>query len=267
MLRAKKTEIVDSLRDVFSEYGLMRWRVLVEVRWLQCLADEPAVAELAPLSSVMKDVLNHIVDDFSLDDAERIKNIESTTNHDVKAVEYFLKERTQGNAEIDRCREFIHFACTSEDTNNLAYALMLKQGRAEILLPRMDRLVTALEQLALRNADRPMLARTHGQPASPTTLGKEMANFAYRLRRAHDKVANVEILGKMNGAVGNYNAHLIAYPEINWPAAARPRAGCKRPVAARAVHPQARVRAQPSGGGPGRRSAPMPGTSKRARAS
>ena len=212
---------VAELRTYFSEFGLIRLRVLVEVRWLQALSKHPEIREVSAFSPAASQLLDRIVSDFSEADAQRIKDIEAEINHDVKAIEYFLRECTRDNAEINRCTEFIHFACTSEDINNLAYALMLKHGRDEILLPRMDRLVVALEQLALRNADQPMLARTHGQPASPTTLGKEMANFAYRLRRARDKFAGVDLLGKINGAVGNYNAHLIAYPEINWPAASK----------------------------------------------
>jgi adenylosuccinate lyase len=212
---------VGELRAWFSEFGLIRLRVLVEVRWLQALSEHPDVSEVPKFSPAALQSLEILVNGFSEADARRVKEIESQINHDVKATEYYLKERLRDHAEVGRCLEFIHFACTSEDINNLAYALMLKRGREEILLPRMDGLVAALEQLALRYADQPMLARTHGQPASPTTLGKEMANFAYRLRRAREKFAAVEILGKINGAVGNYNAHVIAYPEINWPAAAK----------------------------------------------
>lgn len=210
-----------ALRPLFSEYGLIRLRVQVEVHWLLALSANPQIAEVPPFSAATLDQLQTLIADFSLAEAERVKQIEAEINHDVKAVEYFLKERTHGNKEIARCAEFIHFACTSEDINNLAYGMMLKEARATILLPRMDRLIGTLEDLAQRHADQPMLARTHGQPASPTTLGKEMANFAFRLRRARERIADVEILGKINGAVGNYNAHLAAFPEINWTAAAK----------------------------------------------
>ncbi|MDH5513149.1 MAG: adenylosuccinate lyase [Gammaproteobacteria bacterium] len=209
------------LRPLFSEFGLIRHRVLVEIRWLQALGNHKKIREVAPFSSVSNKLLDGIIRNFSEADAVRVKEIEATTNHDVKAIEYFLKEKTGGNKEVDRCAEFIHFACTSEDINNLAYALMLKQARDDILLPHMDRLIASLTDLASRHAEQPMLARTHGQPASPTTLGKEMANFAYRLKRAREQVATVTILGKINGAVGNYNAHLAAYPEVDWPALAR----------------------------------------------
>jgi len=209
------------LRAYFSEFGLIRFRVLVEVQWLLALSAHPQVTEVTAFSPDTLALLSGIAEGFSESDAQRVKAIESTINHDVKAVEYFLKEKTAGNAEIAACSEFIHFACTSEDINNLAYALMLKEARAAVLLPRMDQLVQGIAELAQRYADQPMLARTHGQPASPTTLGKEMANFAYRLRRARETVAGVPLLGKINGAVGNYNAHLIAYPEINWPSTAK----------------------------------------------
>jgi adenylosuccinate lyase len=210
-----------ALRPLFSEYGLIHHRVLVEIRWLMALADHKKIQEVAPFSAATQKLLNGIVADFSEVDARRVKEIEATTNHDVKAIEYFLKEKTRGNREIARCTEFIHFACTSEDINNLAYALMLKQSRDEVLLPRLDKLIAAMTDLASRHADQPMLARTHGQPASPTTLGKEMANFAYRLKRARQQVADAPTLGKINGAVGNYNAHLAAYPEVDWPAFAK----------------------------------------------
>jgi adenylosuccinate lyase len=209
------------LRPLFSEYGLIRHRVLVEIRWLVALGDHKKIKEVPPFSAAAQKLLNGIVTDFSEADARRVKEIEATTNHDVKAIEYFLKEKTRGNREIAGCTEFIHFACTSEDINNLAYALMLKQSRDEVLLPRLDKLIAAMTDLAGRHADQPMLARTHGQPASPTTLGKEMANFAYRLKRARQQMADVPMLGKINGAVGNYNAHLAAYPEVDWPAFAR----------------------------------------------
>ena len=209
------------LRPLFSEYGLIRRRVLVEIRWLLALARHKKIREVPPFSSSAKKLLEGIIANFSEGDARRVKEIEATTNHDVKAIEYFLREKSRDNREIARCSEFIHFACTSEDINNLSYALMLKDGRDGILLPRMDGLITAITDLATRYADQPMLARTHGQPASPTTLGKEMANVAYRLKRARRQTADVPILGKINGAVGNYNAHVVAYPEVNWPSMAK----------------------------------------------
>ena len=209
---------VDSLRDIFSEYGLIRYRVLVEVRWLQCLADEPSVAELQPLSTIMKQVLNGIVDDFSLDDAERVKAIEATTNHDVKAVEYFIREKLGNGPETEPLKDFLHFACTSEDINNLSYALMLRAARSDALLPQMRQIANKLRAIARDNAGLAMLSRTHGQTASPTTLGKEMANVVARLERAQRHFRDVEIRGKFNGAVGNFNAHVVAYPEADWPA-------------------------------------------------
>jgi adenylosuccinate lyase len=211
----------EDLRPIFSEYGLIRHRVLVEVRWLQALAAHEGIAEVPPLSGHATNLLNDIVEKFSEEDARRVKNIERTTNHDVKAVEYFLKEKIAGNTELEAVSEFIHFACTSEDINNLSHALMLREGRNQILLPLMDEVIDAIRKLAHEYADRPMLSRTHGQPASPTTVGKEMANVAYRLKRQRDQVAAVKLLGKINGAVGNYNAHLSAYPELDWPDFAR----------------------------------------------
>ena len=208
---------VNDLRDIFSEFGLIRFRVLVEVRWLQCLSDEPAVPELEPLTSVMKDVLNHIIDDFSIDDAERVKKIEATTNHDVKAVEYFIRERLGDGPETQALKDFLHFGCTSEDINNLSYALMLRTARTNVLLPLMKDLRSRLNTLAKEYADLPMLSRTHGQTASPTTLGKEFANVVARLDRTQKQFSSIEILGKFNGAVGNYNAHAIAYPDADWP--------------------------------------------------
>lgn len=210
----------EDLRPIFSEFGLIRHRVLVEVRWLQLLAELPAVQEVPPLSKPANALLNTIIDNFNINDANRVKNIESTTNHDVKAVEYFLKEKIAGNAELDAISEFFHFACTSEDINNLAYALMLRDARSLALLPSMDELIAAITNLAHANADQPMLSRTHGQTASPTTLGKEMANVVHRLKRQRSQIAAVEILGKINGATGNYNAHHSAYPEIDWPSVA-----------------------------------------------
>jgi adenylosuccinate lyase len=212
---------VAPLRDLFSEYGLIRLRIQVEIHWLLALSAHPQIGEVPPFSGRTLEQLQALVNEFSVADAKRIKEIEATTNHDVKAVEYFLKERTRNNKEIVGCAEFIHFACTSEDINNLAYALMLQEGRDKVLLPRMDKLIGALEALASRYAGQPMLARTHGQPASPTTLGKEVANFVHRLRRARERFAAIPVLGKLNGAVGNYNAHLIAYPEVNWTATAK----------------------------------------------
>lgn len=204
------------LRPIFSEYGLIRHRVLVEVRWLQALARHPGISEVPPLGEHANRILEGLVEHFSLADAQRVKNIERATNHDVKAVEYLLKERIAGNAELEAVSEFIHFACTSEDINNLAYALMLREARAQALLPGLDGLIDAITRLARQYADQPMLARTHGQPASPTTLGKEMANTTYRLKRQRAQLATTPLLGKINGAVGNYNAHLAAYPEVDW---------------------------------------------------
>ena len=209
---------VGALRDILSEYGLIRYRVLVEVRWLQWLADEPGVAEFSPLSSVMKDVLNHIVDDFNADDAERIKKIEATINHDVKAVEIYIRERVGDGTDARRIGDFIHFACTSEDINNLAYALMLRTARDEVLQSQMRELTAKLRTMSAEHAALPMMSRTHGQTASPTTLGKELANVVARLTRARDQFAAVEIRGKFNGAVGNFNAHVAAYPDVDWPA-------------------------------------------------
>ena len=208
---------VGDLRDILSEFGLIRHRVLVEIRWLQWLADEPGVAALPPLSSVMKDVLNRIVDDFNADDAERIKKIEATTNHDVKAVEYYLRERIGSGTDTRRIGDFIHFACTSEDINNLAYALMLRTARAEVLQPQMRELTTKLRSMCAQYAGLAMMSRTHGQTASPTTLGKELANATARLSRAREQFTAVEIRGKFNGAVGNFNAHVAAYPDVDWP--------------------------------------------------
>ncbi|MBU2112231.1 MAG: adenylosuccinate lyase [Gammaproteobacteria bacterium] len=204
------------LRQYFSEFGLIKYRVTVEVRWLQQLAATAGIAEVPALSAEANQLLDNIVDNFSLDDAQRVKDIERTTNHDVKAVEYLLKEKVQGNAELAAISEFIHFACTSEDINNLSHGLMLNEARTTVLLPQCDALLDAIKQLAEQHKTVPMMARTHGQPASPTTMGKEMANVYMRLKRQRDQIANVEILGKFNGAVGNYNAHLSAYPELDW---------------------------------------------------
>ena len=209
------------LRAIFSEYGLIRHRVQVEVRWLQALARHPGIPEVPGLSDQATDLLEDIAQHFRLEDAQRVKDIERTTNHDVKAVEYLLKERISGHQELAAISEFIHFACTSEDINNLAHALMIREGRDLVLLPLMDELIGAVRGLALRYADLPMLSRTHGQPATPTTLGKEMANLCHRLRAQRERVAAVVLLGKINGAVGNYNAHLVAYPGVDWPALAQ----------------------------------------------
>ncbi len=211
----------EALRPIFSEFGLIRHRVLIEVRWLQALAAAPQISEVPPLSGHANNLLNNLVEQFSEEDARRVKNIERTTNHDVKAIEYLLKERVAGNQELAAISEFIHFACTSEDINNLAHALMLREGRGQVLLPLLDEVIATLRHLAHLHAELPLLARTHGQPASPTTLGKELANVVHRLRRQRDQIAGVELLGKINGAVGNYNAHLSAYPEIDWPTFAR----------------------------------------------
>jgi adenylosuccinate lyase len=210
-----------TLRPLFSEYGLIRHRLLVEVRWLQVLARCPAIPEVPPLSEHAAHILENVVADFSPADAQRVKNLERTINHDVKAVEYFLKEKISGNAELEAVREFIHFGCTSEDINNLAYALILREARNQALLPLLDELLDTLRRLAGHYAAQPMLARTHGQPASPTTVGKEFANVAYRLRRQHQQLLAVPLLGKCNGAVGNYNAHLFAYPSVDWEALVR----------------------------------------------
>ena len=207
---------VGGLRDIFSEYGLIRFRVLVEVRWLQALADEKDITEIGSPGPVLKDLLNSIVDDFSLDDAERVKKIEATTNHDVKAVEYFIREKLGDGSDTASLKDFLHFGCTSEDINNVAYALMLRTARREVLMPLMRELKARLQSMAQQHADLAMLSRTHGQPASPTTLGKEIANFVKRLEMAQLRFGDVAIRGKFNGAVGNYNAHVIAYPDADW---------------------------------------------------
>jgi adenylosuccinate lyase len=206
----------EALRAIFSEYGLIRYRVVVEVRWLQHLAALDGVVEVPALSEDASAFLDGIVENFSVDDAQRVKDIEKTTNHDVKAVEYFLKEKAEGNAELKQVAEFFHFACTSEDINNLSYALMLKAAREEVLYETWDAIINEIRALAHKYAEVPMLSRTHGQPASPTTLGKEMANVVHRLTRQRMQLEAIDILGKINGAVGNYNAHLSAYPDIDW---------------------------------------------------
>jgi adenylosuccinate lyase len=212
---------LEALRNVFSEAGLIRARVRVEVEWLLALAEEPGIVEVPALPSRSVAALRGLVAGFSAGDAERVKAIEATTNHDVKAIEYWLRERVAGHGDLERSAEFIHFACTSEDINNLAYALMLAEARDWIILPAIDRVVQALVTMAHAHAALPMLARTHGQPASPTTLGKEIANVVHRLRRARESVAVVSLTAKINGAVGNYNAHVVAYPDVDWEALAR----------------------------------------------
>src|SRR5690348_3280116 len=207
---------VDALPPIFSEYGLMHRRVAVEIAWLIALSDETGIAELPPFPVAARARSQKIADDFSVADAARIKQIEATTNHDVKAVEYFIKERIGDDAALKQAKEFVHFACTSEDINNLSYALMLRDARAAVLLPELDKVAARLRELAHANADLPMLSRTHGQTASPTTIGKELANVVARLERQRAQLAAIAIHGKINGAVGNFNAHAIAYPEIDW---------------------------------------------------
>ncbi len=207
---------VDSLRPWFSEYALIRQRVKVEIEWLKALAAEAHIKEVPSFSAATIKELDDLAANFSEADAQRVKDIEKTTNHDVKAVEYFLKEKLASNAEVTKVSEFIHFACTSEDINNLSHALMLEGARNESLLPAMDSVIDKLTQLAHDLADQPMLSRTHGQTASPTSVGKELANVAYRLMRQRDQFADQALLGKINGAVGNYNAHLSAYPDFDW---------------------------------------------------
>jgi len=212
---------VESLRQYFSELALIRYRVLIEIEWLQALAAEPVLVEVPEFSAATVKELDAIVTGFSEPDGAAVKTIEARTNHDVKAIEYFLKERLAGNAEIAKVAEFIHFACTSEDVNNLCHALMLKAARDDVMLPALDRIIWRLTAMAHELADAAMLAHTHGQPASPTTLGKEMANVVARLKRARQRIAGIKLLGKINGAVGNYNAHMVAYPEIDWEKFAR----------------------------------------------
>ncbi|MFA9440721.1 adenylosuccinate lyase [Uliginosibacterium sp. sgz301328] len=208
----------EALREYFSEYGLIRNRVRVEIEWLKALAANPQIAEVAPFSAATVAELDAVMAGFAVADGEAVKDIEATTNHDVKAMEYWLKRRFAANIEVSKASEFIHFACTSEDINNVSHALMLRDARDGVLLPALDKVLARFVELAHQLADLPMLSRTHGQPASPTTLGKEMANIAYRLRRARRHIADVELTAKFNGAVGNYNAHLSAYPELDWAA-------------------------------------------------
>jgi len=207
---------VASLRPIFSEYGLIKARVTVEVRWLQMLAENVDIKEVPAFSQQAMEFLDNIIINFSEDNAQRVKDIESTTNHDVKAVEYFLKEQVADHAELSSISEFFHFACTSEDINNLSYALMLKEARDDVMLPMLNKMQDSIRAGAHNLAEQPLLARTHGQPASPTTMGKEWANVAYRMQRQIKQLEQTEMLGKINGAVGNYNAHLAAYPELNW---------------------------------------------------
>jgi len=211
----------EDLAPYFSEFALMRYRVLVEVRWLQKLSEHDQIHELQAISDRGLEYLDDLIENFTLVDAQRIKAIEATTNHDVKAVEYFIKEKFKDNAELSDQLEFVHFACTSEDINNLAYALMLRDGRDKVMLAQMHEIENQLAQLANDFADQPMLCRTHGQPASPSTIGKEFANVVHRLRRQIAQIESNEILGKINGAVGNYNAHLSAYPGLDWQATAK----------------------------------------------
>ena len=215
-LDGRYAKTLDPLRVYFSEQALIGYRIRIELEWLQALASERAIRELKPFSSRTVGAFRRLVKDFSERDAEHIKNIEAETNHDVKAIEYWLRSKLGTNKEAQGALEFVHFGCTSEDINNLSYALMLRDSRDTVMLPRLDTLVETLRALARRHAAVPMLARTHGQAATPTTLGKEMANFAHRLARARQRIGAVGVLGKINGAVGNYNAHLIAYPDFDW---------------------------------------------------
>ena len=210
-----------ALQSIFSEYGLIKYRVKVEVEWLKSLAAHQAIDEVPALSEVALKRLDNVADDFDEKDAQAVKTIERTTNHDVKAVEYFIKDAIDDHEELAAISEFVHFACTSEDINNLAYSLMLLEAKQQILLPQINSLISQLDQFSHTLADIPMLSLTHGQPASPTTVGKEFANVSYRLKRQYQQLEQTQILGKINGAVGNYNAHLSAYPDIDWPAHAQ----------------------------------------------
>jgi len=212
---------VEALRPIFSEFGLMQRRVLVEVCWLLALAEEAAIVEVGPFATSTRQFLTTLAGEFSLHDAERIKAIEATTNHDVKAVEYFIKEKIGDHADLAEAKEFVHFACTSEDINNLAYALMLRDARDGVLLHTLDKVIATLRQMAHALSSQPMLSRTHGQTASPTTLGKEIANVVARLDRQRKQIAAIELTGKINGAVGNYNAHVVAYPDVDWHSASK----------------------------------------------
>ena len=214
-------DITEDLRTIFSEYGLIRYRILVEIQWLQDLAAHEGVAGIGPFSVASNQFLDAILEDFSLEDGRRIKELERSTNHDVKAIEYFLREKAAAHAELGAGTGFLHFACTSEDINNLSHGLMLTDARSQYLLPRLNDIINRLAQLTSQYAGQPMLARTHGQAASPTTLGKELGVFIVRLQRQLRQFSDVHIMGKMNGAVGNYNAHLAAYPDVDWPALSR----------------------------------------------
>ncbi|CRZ20176.1 adenylosuccinate lyase [Kingella kingae] len=215
-LDGRYAKSAEDLRPIFSEYGLMKARVRVELEWLKALAAEPKIAEVPAFSGSTIAEIGSVIQSFNLDNAAEVKAIEATTNHDVKAIEYWLKKRFENNAEVHAVNEFIHFACTSEDINNLSHALMLKQAREDVLLPKLAEVTAKLQQLAHDLAAVPMMSRTHGQPATPTTLGKEIANVLYRLNRQINQLAEQEFLGKINGAVGNYNAHLVAYPDVDW---------------------------------------------------
>ncbi len=217
-LDGRYQEKVNSLRAIFSEYGLIKFRVMVEIRWLDMLAEFGNLPEIPRLSSHARNILNDIIEKFSLQDALRVKHIESGINHDVKSIEYFIKEKISGNEELEAINEFIHFGCTSEDINNLAYGLMLQTARTQCILPGLDDVLRLMKRFAHDYANLPMLSRTHGQPATPTTVGKEMANVIARLQRQIDQLINTPILGKFNGASGNYNAMIIAYPDIDWQA-------------------------------------------------
>jgi adenylosuccinate lyase len=208
----------DSFRELFSEYGLIRLRTFTEVRWVQFLANRPEIDDFGPLSPVVNDYLDKLADEFSMREAIQVKEIEKTTNHDVKAVEYLIADRLGDDPDLNRIRPFVHFACTSEDINNISYALMLREGREQVLSPAIRKVIEQLRALASAEANQPMLARTHGQSASPTTLGKEIANVIARLERQLEQLGKVEPLAKINGAVGNFNAHVVAYPEADWPA-------------------------------------------------
>lgn len=215
-LDGRYQEKMDDLRPIFSEYGLIKFRTVVEIRWLQFLAEHANLPELSPLSKTANIILNNIITNFSEKDALRVKEIERGINHDVKAVEYFIKESIEKNAELAKINEFIHFGCTSEDINNLAYALMLNTAREDCILPALNNLISILKNMAHEHAEQPMLARTHGQPATPTTVGKEIANIIARLQRQIKQLENTDILGKLNGATGNYNAFAVTYPDRNW---------------------------------------------------
>ena len=215
-LDGRYAKSVEALRPVFSEYGLMRARVRVELSWLKALAAEPKIVEVPPFDEAVLAEIDDVIAGFSLEDAAAVKAIEATTNHDVKAIEYWLKERFAGVPAVSAVSEFIHFACTSEDINNLSHALMLREARDEVLLPKLAEVSDKLRSLAHELAAVPMMSRTHGQPATPTTLGKEVANVLYRLERQVKQLSTQEFLGKINGAVGNYNAHMVAYPDVDW---------------------------------------------------